>query len=131
MAGKTYTILVCDDEKSIVRMLESRLKANHYGVITAKDGEEALARTRREKPDLLILDLAMPGKNGYQVCYELKKDPGFSHIPIIILSAWVRDKVGEEKALADVYLTKPFEPEVLLGEIEQLLSGGFTRPEVS
>jgi len=115
-------ILVCDDDKSIVLLLSRRLKVNNYDVVTAKDGKEALEKTKKEKPDLIIMDLNMPEKNGYQVCREIRNDPDLKGIPIILLSAWVRDKMGDDINLADVYLTKPFTPEQLLGEINYLLS---------
>ncbi len=129
MADKK-TILVADDEKSILKMVESRLKANHYDVIKAHDGDEAMEKILEWKPDLLILDLAMPGKNGYQICREVRQDAGLKNIPIIILSAWVRDKMGEDTALADVYITKPYEPEQLMMEVKKLLdSEGRKKPK--
>lgn len=114
-------ILIADDEKMILKVIESRLKANRYDVVTAEDGEEALAKIFKVRPDLIILDLAMPKKNGYQVSSEVRKHPETAHIPIVILSAWVRDKAGENTALADVYVTKPFEAEHLLEVIRKLL----------
>jgi two-component system alkaline phosphatase synthesis response regulator PhoP len=134
--SKKAKILVADDEKSILKMVEARLKSNHYDVVTAEDGVQALEKIKASNPDLIILDLAMPQKNGLQVCKDLKRDPqyaAFKNIPIIILSAWVRDKVGEEKALADAYVSKPFEPESLLNEIRYLLEnhGNIKRPAIS
>lgn len=126
-------ILVADDEKMILKVIESRLKANHYDVVTAEDGEEALNKAFKVKPDLIILDLAMPRKNGYQVSGELRKHPETRDIPIIILSAWVRDKAGENTALADLYVNKPFEAEHLLASIKKLLDhpDKQARPNVS
>jgi len=126
-------ILIADDEKRILKLVKVRIKSGGYDVITASDGKEALESVRKYLPDLVILDVGMPELNGYQVCHELRKDPKTSHIPIIILSAWVRDKVGEKSALADVYIVKPFDPKHLLAEIKFLLEnkGEFKRPDVS
>lgn len=129
-------ILVADDEKMILKLIEARLKANKFDVATAENGVVALEKIKTFKPDLIILDLAMPEKNGYQVCRELRGTPEYApykKIPIIILSAWVRDKVGEDKALADAYVSKPFEPEKLLTEIRFLLEnpGNIPKPAVS
>ncbi len=126
-------ILVADDEKMILKVIESRLKANHYDVVTAEDGEIALEKVFKSKPDLIILDLAMPKKNGYQVSAELRKNPETKDIPIIILSAWVRDKAGENTAVADLYINKPFEAEHLLASIKMLLEtpSKLPKPNVS
>lgn len=129
-------IVVADDEKMILKLIEARLKANKFDVATAENGVIALEKIKSFKPDLIILDLAMPEKNGYQVCRELRGTPEYApykKIPIIILSAWVRDKVGEDKALADAYVAKPFEPEKLLTEIRFLLDnpGNIPKPAVS
>jgi len=134
--AKKPKILIADDEKIILKLVETRLKANRFDVVTAQDGVEALEKIKSTLPDLIILDLAMPLKNGYQVCHDLRGNPvyaAYKKIPIIILSAWVRDKVGEEKALADAYISKPFEPEQLLSEIRYLLEnqGHIEKPAVS
>ena len=126
-------ILIGDDEKNILKVLESRLKAGGFDVIKASSGDEALEKIKKEKPDLVILDLGMPGLNGYQVCRELKKTDEFKQMPIIILSAWVREKQGEDTALADLYLTKPFRPEELISQVRWLLEnrGHLPKPAVS
>lgn len=127
------TILIAEDESHIQKMIENRLKSQGYKVIATSDGEEALQKIRSSAPDLVILDLTMPKKNGYQVCNELRAQQAFDKIPIIILSAWVRDKVGEDKALADVYISKPFNPEQLLREVDHLIHNGrdLIRPDVT
>ncbi len=122
-------ILVADDERMILKVIESRLKANHYDVVTAEDGEAAIDKAFKAKPDLIILDLAMPKKNGYQVSAELRKHPETKDIPIIILSAWVRDKAGENTAVADLYVNKPFEAEHLLASIKMLLESPAKMPK--
>ncbi|MDP3919914.1 MAG: response regulator [Candidatus Omnitrophota bacterium] len=126
-------ILFVDDERTIVILVKNRLKKNGYEVITAGDGEEALEKCRSNKPDLAILDINMPKINGFQLCRLLREDEKLKDIPIIVLSAFVRDKVGENSAVADVYIRKPFEPEDLLGAIKRLLEteGPIPRGKIS
>lgn len=116
-------ILVVDDEAMLVDMVRIRLEANGFEVISAGDGQAGLEKAKKEKPDLIILDLMMPKMDGYKVCALLKKDARYSKIPIIIFTAKVQDddrKMGEEVG-ADAYFTKPFEPETLLAKINDLL----------
>jgi DNA-binding response OmpR family regulator len=117
-------ILLAEDEEHIQKMVINRLKSKGYKTMAVNDGEEAMKKMPSFRPDLLILDLTMPKKNGYQVCKEVRADSSYDHIPIIILSAWVRDKVGENDGLADVYIAKPFDAEELLAEVHQLLNYG-------
>ncbi|MFA5349691.1 MAG: response regulator [Candidatus Paceibacterota bacterium] len=118
-------ILLVDDEPHIITMLENRMKHAGYEVITACDGQEALLKAHKEKPDLIILDLMLPKLDGYKVCRMLKFDEKYKHIPIIMLSARAQeaDKKMGETVGADGYVTKPFEPQVLLGKVEDLLAG--------
>ncbi|MBN3039113.1 MAG: response regulator [Candidatus Omnitrophica bacterium] len=116
-------ILVVDDEPHIVKLVESRLKANGYEVITAFDGKMALDIAHKEKPDLIILDLMLPQMDGYKVCGLLKRDTNYIDVPIILFSARAQEedvKLGQEVG-ADAYITKPFKPDELLGKIEKLL----------
>ncbi len=116
-------ILLVDDEESLVVLLGERLKFNGYEVITASDGQEGLDKAKKEKPDLILLDVMMPKMNGYQVCRLLKFDQRFKHIPIIMLTARTQAidmKTGKETG-ADAYITKPFESDVLLNEMKKLL----------
>ncbi len=121
MANKK--ILVVDDEKELVEMIKMRLEANDYETITAYDGHEALEKARKEKPDLIILDLMLPKIDGYKVCGLLKADTRYNKIPIIMFTARAQEsdeKLGFECG-ADAYITKPFESEVLLVKIKELL----------
>ena len=116
-------ILIVDDETKVLRVVELRLKANGYEVITAQDGEEGLQKARTQAPDLIILDIMLPKVDGYKVCGLLKNDARFCRIPVILFTAKVLDqdrKTGEE-VKADAYLTKPYEPEILLGKIKELM----------
>ena len=116
-------ILVVDDEIYIVHILEFSLNMEGYEVISATNGEEALSKTAKEPPDLVVLDIMMPGMGGYEVCRHLRADERTRHIPIIFLSAkdspCDRDQ-GLELG-ANAYITKPFGPRRLIEEIETLL----------
>ena len=116
-------ILVVDDEPDIVSMVKMRLEASGYEVITASDGETAYSRARSDAPDLIILDLMLPGMDGYQVCRLLKFDENYRRIPIIMLTAksQIEDKEWGQKVGADYYLTKPFEAKELLDKINDLI----------
>jgi DNA-binding response OmpR family regulator len=116
-------ILVVDDETELVNMLRLRLEANHYEVITSYDGQEALDKARKEKPQLIILDLMLPKMDGYKVCALLKADARYSKIPVIMFTARAQDadkRMGQE-AGADAYITKPFEAQALLDKMRELL----------
>jgi len=116
-------ILVVDDENQMVLMVQMRLEAAGYEVITAYDGEEGLEKAKNENPDVIILDIMMPKMDGYQVCSHLKSDEQYQQIPIIILSAKTQ-KSDIEKSLeagADAHVTKPFDPPVLLAKIKEVL----------
>jgi len=116
-------ILLVDDEKDLVETVAFRLEATGYQVIKAYDGQEALAKAKKEKPDLIILDLMLPKMDGYKVCRLLKFDEKYKFIPIILFTARAQEedkKLGKEVG-ADDYLTKPFEPQVLLSKIEALI----------
>ena len=118
-------ILAVDDEFEIVRAIQLILgQQDGYEVLVASDGEEALDKARKEKPDLIVLDLMLPKINGYKVCRMLKFDQAYSKIPIIMLTAKARKsdlELGYEVG-ADAYITKPFEPVKLLAKVEELLS---------
>jgi DNA-binding response OmpR family regulator len=117
-------ILVVDDDPDIRKLVTRRLQTQHYDVIIATDGREALAKAQHEQPDLIILDLMLPQLNGHEVCTMLKQDARYRHIPIVMLTAKAPDE-HEEIALeygADVYLTKPYTAEVLLRGVAGLLA---------
>jgi two-component system, OmpR family, alkaline phosphatase synthesis response regulator PhoP len=116
-------ILLVDDEVDILETVGFWLKSKGYDLITAADGNEALNKARKERPDLIVLDLMLPKIDGYKVCRLLKFDEKYKHIPIIMFTARVREadrQLGLETG-ADAYITKPFEPAMLLRKIEELL----------
>ena len=120
MENHKEKILVVDDESSIRRILETRLSMIGYTVITAADGEEALAVYKKELPSLIILDIMMPKLDGYGVCQEIRKD---SDIPIIMLTALsdVADRITGLELGADDYVVKPFSPKELEARIKAIL----------
>lgn len=116
-------ILIADDEPNIVISLEFLLKREGYQVIVAHNGAEALARVRAERPDMAILDVMMPLRNGFEVCQDLRQDPEFKHLRIMMLTAKGRDtEISKGLALgADVYMTKPFATRELIAKVKALL----------
>jgi two-component system alkaline phosphatase synthesis response regulator PhoP len=113
-------ILVVDDEPKIVDICRDYLKAAGYEVVSALDGASGLAAARRERPDLVVLDLMMPEMDGLDVCRELRRD---GNIPIIMLTARVEetDKLIGLELGADDYLTKPFSPRELVARVRTVL----------
>jgi two-component system, OmpR family, alkaline phosphatase synthesis response regulator PhoP len=119
----TKKILIADDEPDIIEILSFNLKGEGYEVMTAKNGDEALEKAKSFKPDLIILDMMMPGKNGLEVCNILRTQSMFAGTLIVFLTA-INDENTEIKSLengADDYLTKPISPKVLLSKVSSLL----------
>ena len=116
-------ILVADDDAMLQRLIMNTLKLEQYEVVIASDGQQALELARSEKPDLIILDVMMPIKNGFEVCADLRKIPETAALPVIILSGLgqVQEKIAGLKAGADEYVTKPIDPRELLTRVEMLL----------
>ncbi len=114
------TILVVDDEPKILQLAKDYLVENGFKVLTSGDGVQALAIARREKPDLIVLDLMLPGMEGLDVCRAIRKE---SDVPIIMLTARVEEAdqlIGLELG-ADDYITKPFSPRALVARVRALL----------
>jgi DNA-binding response OmpR family regulator len=116
-------ILIADDEPNIVISLEFLLKREGYEVIVAHDGAQALELIRSERPDMAILDVMMPRRNGFEVCQDLRQDPEFKDLRIMMLTAKGRDtEVSKGLALgADVYMTKPFATRELIAKVKALI----------
>ncbi|MBN1429199.1 MAG: response regulator transcription factor [Anaerolineae bacterium] len=114
------TILVVDDEPRIVKLARDYLEKDGFRVITAGDGLSALAAARSERPDLIVLDLMMPGMDGWEVCRALRRE---TDIPIIMLTARAEesDQVAGLELGADEYVTKPFSPRTLVARVRALL----------
>lgn len=116
-------ILIADDEQNIVISLEFLMKREGFQVSVANDGEEALARIRSDKPELVLLDVMMPKKTGFEVCQEVKSDPALQAVKILMLTAKGRDtEVAKGLAMgADAYMTKPFSTRELVAKVKGLL----------
>jgi DNA-binding response OmpR family regulator len=116
-------VLVVDDDKSIVKVLTAYLEQSGYQVLTAYDGEMALHALRRERPDLVILDLMMPHRDGYEVTAIVRSDKSLAATPIIMLTARVEDtnKIVGLEVGADDYITKPFNAHEVVARVKSLL----------
>jgi DNA-binding response OmpR family regulator len=119
----SHKVLIADDEANIVVSLEYLLKRAGYQVLVARDGEEAMATIRRERPALVLLDVMMPRKSGHEVCAELRADPALAGTKVLMLSAKGRD-TDVDKGLgvgADAYMTKPFSTKELAAKVAEML----------
>jgi pilus assembly protein CpaE len=116
-------VLVIDDDPGILKLVERALGSRGYDVLTANNGTEGLNRIQSENPDIVILDKVMPDIDGFEVARRLRRDPGFAHIPIVILTgaSQLGDKLDAFNAGADDYLTKPFEVDELAARLAALL----------
>lgn len=119
----TKTVLIVDDEPNIVISLEFLMKREGFEVSVAGDGEAALREIEARVPDLVLLDVMLPRKNGFEVCQQIRSDPRWQAIKVIMLTAKGRDtEVAKGLALgADSYVTKPFATKELVSKVKQLL----------
>lgn len=117
-------ILIVDDEKQLVSLVSLHMKMSGYEVLSAGDGEEALAISKEEKPDLIILDLMLPKMDGWEVCKRLRTESKIGGIPVIMLTA--RSEAGDKlkgfECGADDYVTKPFSPRELVARVKRVLA---------
>jgi twitching motility two-component system response regulator PilH len=117
------TILVVDDSPTELRLITGTLQGKGYNIITAADGDQALERAEKEKPRLVLLDIVMPKKNGFQVCRQLKSNALTKDIKVILISSKNQetDKLWGMKQGADDYMTKPFKDDDLLASVAKLM----------
>jgi CheY-like chemotaxis protein len=122
-------LLIADDEDGVRSLVRMTLEADGFEILEARDGQEALAVAREQGPDLMFLDVMMPGESGIEVCRALKADPRTAGITIVMLTAQAQDRDREDgfAAGADDYFTKPFSPVNLLSKVEEV----FTAREAS
>ena len=120
----SHKILIVDDEPNIVISLEFLMKKEGFEVAVAGDGEEALTKAAAFAPDLILLDVMMPKKSGFEVCEALRSDPARAGLLIVMLTAKGRDtEVAKGLALgADAYVTKPFSTKDLLAKVKDMLA---------
>ncbi|MFQ6031006.1 MAG: response regulator transcription factor [Dehalococcoidia bacterium] len=118
-------VLLVDDEEDVLELVGATLgNDDRFQVLVARDGDEALAIAHREQLDLIFLDIMMPGKDGIQVCYELKRRSTGGKTKIVMLTALAQE-LDQRRAMevgADDYFTKPFSPTTLLEKLEEVLS---------
>ena len=120
-----HKILIADDEPNILISLEYLMKREGYAVVVARDGDEALAAIRRERPALVLLDVMMPGKTGFEVCDLVRADATLAATKIVLLTAKGRDTdIAKGLAIgATDYITKPFSTRDLAQRVRELLEG--------
>lgn len=118
-------ILIIDDEPDLLEVTSNRLKRSGYETVTALNYEEAFNSIRKKMPDLILLDIMMPDRDGYEVCNELKSDERTHNIPVVLFTAKAgqkeRLKTNAEFLAADDYILKPFDPKVLLEKIKKFI----------
>ncbi len=117
-------ILIAEDERDIRDLIAFTLRFAGYEVLTANNGEEAVAMTQKELPDLVLTDVRMPKMTGYEACKQIKADPLTQHIPVVFLSAKGQEAEAQSglAAGADEYLLKPFAPDQLTRKVAEILS---------
>jgi two-component system alkaline phosphatase synthesis response regulator PhoP len=123
-ANPPKKVLIADDEQNIVISIEFLMKREGFQVSIARDGEEALAKVIAERPDLVLLDVMMPKKNGYEVCQSIKSDPAIAATKVLMLTAKGRDtEIAKGLAIgADGYMTKPFSTRDLVAKAKELIA---------
>jgi two-component system, OmpR family, alkaline phosphatase synthesis response regulator PhoP len=123
-------ILVVDDDKQIVRLVQSYLERAGYAVLAAYDGDDAMRIIRRERPDLIVLDLMLPGRDGLEVTRWLRADQALAATPVLMLTARIEDtdKILGLELGADDYLPKPFNPREVVARVRAILRRTTTTP---
>src|SRR5271170_6553750 len=119
----TARVLVVDDILSNVKLLEAKLSAEYFEVVTASNGIEALAKIEETDPDIVLLDVMMPGMDGFEVCRRIKSDPKTAHVPVVMVTALDQpsDRVTGLEAGADDFLTKPVDDAALFARVRSLV----------
>lgn len=120
---ESRTVLCVDDSPTSLNVMAESLRDRGYNVMTAADGEDAMRQIGTQKPDLILLDIILPKKNGFQICRQLKTSPATRDIKVVLVSSKSQDtdRYWGLKQGADEYITKPFEPDQLVEQVEHQL----------
>src|SRR5919206_1481423 len=118
------TLLLADDSVTIQRVIELTFADEDVKVIAVSDGDQAIARLEASPPDIVLADIGMPGKNGYEVAQYIRQSPKLSHIPVVLLTGAFEpvDQARVTEAGCDGVLAKPFEPQLVIGRVKELLA---------
>lgn len=127
MNANKRTIAIVDDEREVCDLLRILFDARGYRTLLAHDGDSGLALVLAERPDIVLMDIKMPGVNGFELLKTLRKLPETERLPVVLISAvtagsGLSDEEWQRSTGADAYLTKPFEPNALLAIVERLLA---------
>jgi len=117
-------ILIVEDNIVILTMQKQIFEMEGYEIITAQEGMDALKKIHQERPDIVLLDVNIPGMNGFELCRQIKDDPGLKNIIVVMISAVYYSEEDAKKGMAmgaDAYFTKPYENELLQGKIKELI----------
>src|SRR6266540_1170462 len=122
------TLLLADDSITIQKVVGITFANEDFKVTSVDNGEDALTRARELKPDIILADVVMPRRNGYEVCEAVKGDPGLRHIPVLLLAGTFEafDEARARQAHADGHIAKPFESQALINKVKELTGGKVT-----
>ncbi len=125
----TRDVLLVDDDPVLLEVLSTVLDLEEFTVVTADDGEQALAAVARHRPQVVVCDVAMPGIDGFEVCRRLKADPDTSQLPVVLLTAHggTQERQAGLDAGCDAYLTKPFSPLELIERLREVTASAADR----
>jgi CheY-like chemotaxis protein len=125
-----YTLLLADDSVTIQRVIELTFADEDVDVVAVSDGDQAIARLEASPPDIVLADIGMPGKNGYEVAQYVRRSPRLAHIPVVLLTGAFEpvDQARADEAGCDGVLAKPFEPQLVIGRVKELLARKTRQP---
>ena len=123
--GGAKKLIIADDDPALRLLVRATLRSKEYEILEATDGPSTLALARQHRPDLVLLDVNMPGMDGFRICELLKQDPATAAVTVVMLTVQVRvsDRRRARQAGADGYFTKPFSPMALIRKVEQVMGG--------
>src|SRR6266852_5104199 len=121
-----HTLLLADDSVTIQRVIELTFADEDVTVVAVSDGDQAIERLEASPPDIVLADIGMPGKNGYEVAQFIRQSPRLSHIPVVLLTGAFEpvDQARANEAGCDGVLAKPFEPQLVISRVKELLARG-------